>query len=173
MEAFLHKPVSTGFTQSLDIDDDGSVATQLHVPDLLANEELGDASVLDWLGWGDGGRAEKLRAEPEFEDPPSDGHQTGLAILVLRDAGVPADNERIARGVNWLLKNQRSTEALAPLREAVKLEPSRWAVRVELAAAVMPCLGKVRALGRQSEGHGRLQLRDCTTCADSSSPLGG
>ena len=57
MEAFLHKPVSTGFTQSLDIDDDGSVATQLHVPDLLANEELGDASVLDWLGWGDGGRA--------------------------------------------------------------------------------------------------------------------
>ena len=59
--------------------------------------------------WGDGGRAEKLRAEREFEDPPSDGHQTGLAVLVLRDAGVPAADERIARGVNWLLKNQRQS----------------------------------------------------------------
>ena len=57
--------------------------------------------------WGNGERAKKLRAEPEFENPPSDGHQTGLAILVLRDVGIPADDERILRGVQWLLKNQR------------------------------------------------------------------
>jgi len=59
--------------------------------------------------WGSGNRAEKLRAEPEFKNPPSDGHQTGLAILVLRDAGVPADDGRIRRGVNWLLQNQRQS----------------------------------------------------------------
>jgi len=59
--------------------------------------------------WGGGNRAEKLRGEPEFKDPPSDGHQTGFAILVLRDAGVPADDERIQRGVEWLLKNQRAS----------------------------------------------------------------
>lgn len=59
--------------------------------------------------WCGGKRAEKLRSEPEFKDPPSDGHQTGLAILVLRDAGVPADDERIQHGVEWLLKNQRES----------------------------------------------------------------
>ncbi len=59
--------------------------------------------------WGKGNRAEKLRAELEFSDPPSDGHMTGLAIIVLRKAGVPANDPRIQRGVSWLLANQRSS----------------------------------------------------------------
>jgi squalene-hopene/tetraprenyl-beta-curcumene cyclase len=59
--------------------------------------------------WGKGNRAEKLRAEPELSDPPSDGHMTGLAIVALRKAGVPAGDPRIQRGVSWLLNNQRSS----------------------------------------------------------------
>ena len=59
--------------------------------------------------WGKGNRAEKLRAELEFPDPPSDGHMTGLAIIVLRKAGVPASDPRIQRGVSWLLANQRAS----------------------------------------------------------------
>jgi squalene-hopene/tetraprenyl-beta-curcumene cyclase len=59
--------------------------------------------------WGKGNRAEKLRAELEFADPPSDGHMTGLAIIALRKAGVPANDLRIKRGVLWLLTNQRSS----------------------------------------------------------------
>ena len=59
--------------------------------------------------WGKGNRAEKLRAELEFADPPSDGHMTGLAIIALRKAGVPANDPRIQRGVLWLLANQRSS----------------------------------------------------------------
>ena len=59
--------------------------------------------------WGNGRRAEKLRSEPAFENPPSDGHQTGLAIVVLREAGVPTDDPRIQRGVAWLLRNQRQS----------------------------------------------------------------
>jgi len=59
--------------------------------------------------WGRGNRAEKLRAEPEFNDPPSDGHQTGLTIVVLRDAGVPASDVRLQRGVKWLQTNQRES----------------------------------------------------------------
>jgi len=59
--------------------------------------------------WGKGNRAQKLRAEPEFMDPPSDGHMTGLAIIALRKAGVPAGDVRIQRGVSWLLNNQRSS----------------------------------------------------------------
>jgi len=59
--------------------------------------------------WGSGNRAEKLRNEPEFANPPSDGHQTGLAVLVLRDAGVPADEPRIQKAVKWLLTHQRQS----------------------------------------------------------------
>jgi squalene-hopene/tetraprenyl-beta-curcumene cyclase len=57
--------------------------------------------------WGSGNRAEKLRAERDFQNPPSDGHQTGLVITVLREAGVPSDDPRIRRGIQWLLTNQR------------------------------------------------------------------
>ena len=59
--------------------------------------------------WGDGSRAKKLRAEPEFQNPASDGHQTGLAVIVLRDAGIPAQDPRIQRAVQWLLTHQRQS----------------------------------------------------------------
>ncbi len=59
--------------------------------------------------WGNGNREKKLRDEPEFADPPSDGHQTGLAIIVLREAGVPANDPRIQKGITWLLANQRES----------------------------------------------------------------
>lgn len=59
--------------------------------------------------WGKGNRAEKLRAELEFSNPPSDGHMTGLAIITLRKAGIPANDPRIRRGISWLLSNQRSS----------------------------------------------------------------
>jgi len=59
--------------------------------------------------WGRGNRAAKLRAEPEFKNPPSDGHMTGLAVLVLRDAGVPAKDVRLQKAVQWLLANQRES----------------------------------------------------------------
>lgn len=59
--------------------------------------------------WGNGNRAEKLRTEKEFADPPSDGHQTGLALIALREAGVSAQNPRIQKGVRWLLANQRES----------------------------------------------------------------
>lgn len=59
--------------------------------------------------WGGGNRAAKLKSEPEFRDPPSDGHQTGLAIMVLREHGVPVADARIQRGIQWLQTNQRES----------------------------------------------------------------
>jgi len=59
--------------------------------------------------WGRGNRADKLRSETEFEKPSSDGHMTGLATLVLRDAGVPAKDPRLQKAVNWLKSNQRES----------------------------------------------------------------
>ena len=57
--------------------------------------------------WGGGVRAQKLRTDPEFLTNPSDGHQTGLAIMVLRDAGLPVSDPAIQAGVAWLKSNQR------------------------------------------------------------------
>ena len=59
--------------------------------------------------WGSGNRAAKLKEEPDFANPQSDGHQTGLAIIVLRGAGVDAKDPRIQKGIQWLLTNQRAS----------------------------------------------------------------
>lgn len=59
--------------------------------------------------WGSGNRAKKLKAEPEFANPPSDGHMTGLAIIVLREAGIPANDPRLQKGLAWLKTNQRAS----------------------------------------------------------------
>ncbi len=59
--------------------------------------------------WGKGNRAAKLRSELEFSFPQSDGHMTGLAIIALRKAGVPRNDPRLQRGVQWLLSNQRAS----------------------------------------------------------------
>lgn len=57
--------------------------------------------------WGDGSREEKISSDPEFYLASSDGHMTGLAISVLRDAGIPVLDPRIQNGVQWIEKNQR------------------------------------------------------------------
>jgi len=59
--------------------------------------------------WGKGNRAPRLRAEADLADPPSDGHMTGLAIIALRKAGVPASDPRMKRGVSWILTHQRAS----------------------------------------------------------------
>ncbi len=59
--------------------------------------------------WGGGNRAKKLRSEPDFATPASDGHMTGLAIITLREAGVSASDPALRRGVQWLKSNQRES----------------------------------------------------------------
>jgi squalene-hopene/tetraprenyl-beta-curcumene cyclase len=43
------------------------------------------------------------------KDGPSDGYATGLVVYVLRQAGVPADDPAIRKGVGWLERNQRES----------------------------------------------------------------
>jgi squalene-hopene/tetraprenyl-beta-curcumene cyclase len=59
--------------------------------------------------WGGGNRAEKIRAELDFDTPPSDGHMTGLALLVLQAAGVSNDDPEVRQGLKWLRENQRKS----------------------------------------------------------------
>lgn len=96
------------------------------LPDLLNDEEQQDLIELlsrhqrddgGWSlrtmaapeAWGSGNRAKKLRSEEDFETPASDGHMTGLAIVVLREAGIRAEDSRVARGLTWLKQNQRES----------------------------------------------------------------
>lgn len=58
------------------------------------------ASLGDWKGHD--GRKNDINA-------PSDGYGTGLVVYVLRQAGVPAKDEAIERGVRWLRTNQRAS----------------------------------------------------------------
>ena len=40
---------------------------------------------------------------------PSDGYGTGFVIFTARQAGVPADDPRLSRGIAWLKANQRAS----------------------------------------------------------------
>ena len=48
-----------------------------------------------------------IQSEPDADAPGSDPYMTAFAIVLLREAGVPADDSRIQRGVHWLKTNQR------------------------------------------------------------------
>lgn len=89
-------------------------AQQRELVDVVAKQQREDGgwSIRTFAkpeAWGSGNRAEKLKAEPEFQNPPSDGHMTGLAVIVLREAGIPASDSRLQKGVAWLKANQRSS----------------------------------------------------------------
>jgi squalene-hopene/tetraprenyl-beta-curcumene cyclase len=51
----------------------------------------------------------RLNGKPNDRQAPSDGYATGLVIYVLRQAGVPATDEPMRRGLQWLQTNQRAS----------------------------------------------------------------
>jgi len=55
------------------------------------------------------GAWKRHNGKPNDPDAPSDGYATGLVVYVLRQAGVPADDKRLRRGVDWLRANQRQS----------------------------------------------------------------
>jgi squalene-hopene/tetraprenyl-beta-curcumene cyclase len=74
------------------------------IKDLLALQREDGGWSLPSLGsWkrGDGTMNDK--------EAPSDGYATGLAVYVLRQAGLWADHAQVTRGVAWLKANQRAS----------------------------------------------------------------
>lgn len=59
--------------------------------------------------WGSGNRTAKLRGEPDFANPASDGHMTGLALIVLSASDVKASDPAVAKGLEWLKTHQRAS----------------------------------------------------------------
>lgn len=63
-------------------------------------------------GWAAAGLLEGWSEHKRKDDQPqsleaSDGYGTGFVIYVAREAGVPADDPRLQRGVEWLKRHQR------------------------------------------------------------------
>lgn len=52
---------------------------------------------------------ELLKSLPDADQPESDAYMTALAIVLLRQAEVPATDERIQRGLAWLKREQRES----------------------------------------------------------------
>lgn len=48
-----------------------------------------------------------IRNLPDAANPGSDPYMTAFAIVLLRESGVPASDQRIQRGIAWLKENQR------------------------------------------------------------------
>ena len=74
-------------------------------------EELFDLQRPDG-GWASGSLGRWRQRDGEPSDPPvtveSDGYGAGFVVFVLREAGVPASDPRIQRGVDWLKSHQRA-----------------------------------------------------------------
>ncbi len=61
-------------------------------------------------GWNLASLGNWKRADGKPQDTQtSDGYATGFAIYVLREAGVPATDQRIQKGIAWLKANQRKS----------------------------------------------------------------
>lgn len=50
-----------------------------------------------------------LQEKPDADHPGSDAYMTGLAIVLLRESGVPAADKQIQQGIEWLKRHQRQT----------------------------------------------------------------
>ncbi len=52
---------------------------------------------------------ELLKSEPDADAPASDPYMTALAIVLMRESNIPADDNQIQRGIAWLKANQRQS----------------------------------------------------------------
>ena len=50
-----------------------------------------------------------IASQPDAASPESDAYMTAFAIVLMREAGVPAGDEQIQRGIAWLKKEQRES----------------------------------------------------------------
>jgi len=57
-------------------------------------------SLGDWVGFDE---------RPNDRSAPSDAYATGLVVFIMRQAGVPADDGALQRGIVWLKSNQRES----------------------------------------------------------------
>ena len=74
------------------------------------SQELLEAQRKDG-GWRlvDLGAGQWKRPDDGADRLPSDAYATAFSIFVLRQVGLPADHSKLARGLQWLRRNQRAS----------------------------------------------------------------
>ncbi len=89
--------------------------------DGIATKEQRDQALAELLalqlddgGWSTAGFLTDWKGLARSDGQPlatktSDGYGTGLVIVIARELGVPADDRRLARGIDWLLAHQRES----------------------------------------------------------------
>jgi squalene-hopene/tetraprenyl-beta-curcumene cyclase len=60
-------------------------------------------------GWSLPSLGNWQRTDKTPQDDHSDGYGTGFVVFVLRQAGLPADDARLRRGIDWLKGHQRAS----------------------------------------------------------------
>jgi squalene-hopene/tetraprenyl-beta-curcumene cyclase len=82
------------------------------VPTLLTNDQrkatIDAASALQQIdgGWSTSSLGTFKRVDDSVNDTKSDGYATALATLALQEAGVARTDPRVAKGLEWLRRNQ-------------------------------------------------------------------
>ena len=97
------------------------------MPELVTKEECGSAISMLWSkqqadgGWSTRRMSDTrnwrtpmtdiviqlIEGQPDAANPGSDPYMTALAIVLLRESGASANDDRIQRGVSWLKREQR------------------------------------------------------------------
>ena len=86
----------------------------------VTNEQRSDGGWgLPSLAWPGGWSLHSIvrthfRSDWSRQDAQSDGYATGLITFVLQQAGLPADDARVKRGLSWLAQNQSSEDGSWP-----------------------------------------------------------
>jgi squalene-hopene/tetraprenyl-beta-curcumene cyclase len=75
-------------------------------------------------GWSLPSLGTWVRNDHTAQETASDGYATALVLYVLQTAGVPKDNVRIARGLDWLRHNQTATGAWRSVSLVKKRDPA-------------------------------------------------
>ena len=65
------------------------------------------SDLMKWHATMDPKVVQMIRSEPDAANPASDAYMTAWAIVLLREAGIPAADERLRKGIVWLKENQR------------------------------------------------------------------
>jgi squalene cyclase len=82
---------------------------------LLASKQHGDggwstrdfSAVEDWHFEMSETVLKLIASLPDAADPGSDAYMTAFAVVLMRQSGVPASDERIQRALAWLKREQR------------------------------------------------------------------
>jgi hypothetical protein len=86
--------------------------------DQLLEKQLADG------GWSLPSLGAWVRSDGTAQETASDGYATGLVLHVLQTAGVPKDDVKIAKGLDWLRDHQTTTGAWRTVSVNKKRDPN-------------------------------------------------